>query len=214
LRMVASFLQLLEKNYGEKLDDKAIQYIHFAVDGAKRMTNLINELLIYARVTRDMQNVEDVDLNDVVSKSTSLLRDVIQENETELIVDQLPTVRGYPVALKTLFTNLISNGIKYQSPGQSAKLKISATDQGEEWHITVSDNGIGIAEEYYDEIFKLFKRLHTADQYPGTGLGLSTCKRIVDEHGGSLSVVSQENIGSSFIVTLPKKGIHGILAGV
>ncbi len=214
LRMIASFMQLLEKKYADKLDDKARQYIHFAVDGAKRMTNLINELLSYARVSRDMKEVEDVDLNSVVTDVTNLFRDVIRESKAQITVEQLPVVRGYPVALRTLFNNLISNGIKYQPPGQIAKLKIYGQDAGDEWHITLSDNGIGIAEEYHEEIFKLFKRLHTADQYPGTGLGLSTCKRIVDEHGGNISVASSENEGSTFKISLPKRGIHGNLAGI
>lgn len=214
LRMIASFMQLLDKNCGYQLDDKARQYIHFAVDGSKRMTNLINELLSYARVNRDMRQVEKVDLNDVLSEVKGLLRDVIRETGTELNVESLPTMRGYPVALRTLFMNLISNGIKYQSSGQAAKIHVESTDAGDKWEIRVSDNGIGIAKEYHDEIFKLFKRLHTSDQYPGTGLGLSTCKRIVDEHGGSIAIDSTVNEGSTFIVTFPKRILHESLAGI
>lgn len=204
LRMIASFMQLLEKNFGPQLDDKARQYIHFAVDGAKRMTNLINELLSYARVTRDMRNVEIVDLNDILNDVTGLLRDVIRENGAVVKIDPLPTLKGYPVALRTLFTNVLSNGIKYQPPGQAAMIQISSDDLGDYWEIRITDNGIGIADEYHEEIFKLFKRLHTNDQYQGTGLGLSTCKRIVEEHGGSMSVISKEHMGSTFVLKLPK----------
>ena len=212
LRMIASFMQLLEKNYGDQLDGKARQYIHFAVDGSRRMTNLINELLSYARVNRDMREVEIVDLNEVLKDVTGLLRDVIRENGADVNIGPMPTLKGYPVALRTLFTNLISNGIKYQPPGQSAKIQLSSADMGDFWEIRVTDNGIGIAEEYQDEIFKLFKRLHTNDQYPGTGLGLSTCKRIVEEHGGSISVNSKEDEGSTFVLTLPKRTLHETLA--
>lgn len=212
LRMIASFMQLLEKNYGDQLDGKARQYIHFAVDGSRRMTNLINELLSYARVNRDMREVEIVDLNEVLKDVTGLLRDVIRENGADVKNGPMPTLKGYPVALRTLFTNLISNGIKYQPPGQSAKIQLSSADMGDFWEIRVTDNGIGIAEEYQDEIFKLFKRLHTNDQYPGTGLGLSTCKRIVEEHGGSISVNSKEDEGSTFVLTLPKRTLHETLA--
>lgn len=214
LRMIASFMQLLEKNYGDQLDGKARQYIHFAVDGSRRMTNLINELLSYARVNRDMREVEIVDLNEVLKDVTGLLRDVIRENGADVKIGPMPTLKGYPVALRTLFTNLISNGIKYQPPGQSAKIQLSSADMGDFWEIRVTDNGIGIAEEYQDEIFKLFKRLHTNDQYPGTGLGLSTCKRIVEEHGGSISVNSKEDEGSTFVLTLPKRTLHETLASI
>jgi PAS domain S-box-containing protein len=214
LRMVASFMQLLEKNYNDKLDDKARQYIHFAVDGAKRMTNLINELLAYARVNRDMRNLEDVDLNDVVKEVLALLREVIKDKGSTITVEPLPMVRGYPVALRTLFTNLVSNGIKYQPEDRQATIRISSVENEDSWLIHVEDNGIGIAEEYHEEIFKLFKRLHTSDQYPGTGLGLSTCKRIIDEHGGTISVVSAENSGSTFSILLPKRIIHDTLEKV
>jgi light-regulated signal transduction histidine kinase (bacteriophytochrome) len=214
LRMIASFMQLLEKNYGGQLDDKARQYIHFAVDGSKRMTKLVNELLAYARVNRDMRDVDNVDLNEVIDDVKGLLRDVIQENGSIIEVGPLPSLRGYPVALRTLFTNLVSNAIKYQPAGQAANIRVTSQEKADVWEIHVSDNGIGIADEYQEEIFKLFKRLHTNDQYPGTGLGLSTCKRIVEEHGGSITVKSKENVGSTFMVTLPKRILHESLASV
>lgn len=203
LRMVASFTQLLAQQYQGRLDAEADEYIHYAVDGATRMQTLIQDLLSYSRVTTRGNPAEEVSLNQVMAVVRSNLQLQINDSHTELVHDELPTVMADPVQMVQLLQNLISNAIKFKGT-ETPQVHVSAADTGEYWRISVSDNGIGIEPQYFERIFKIFQRLHNRDTYPGTGIGLAICNRIVERHGGQLTVDSAPGKGSIFSFTLPK----------
>jgi len=203
LRMVASYTQLLARRYTGKLDEDADEFIGFAVDGARRMQELINDLLTYSRVgTRPLQ-LETVDSNQLVDQVVSDLAAAISDSKAEVTRDDLPTLRGDPTQLRQLFQNLIANGIKFHRPEEAARVHVSALLEHAAWTFSVSDNGIGIEQQYQDRIFALFQRLHTRADYPGTGIGLAICKKIVERHGGQIRVDSAPGRGTTFRFTLP-----------
>ncbi len=204
LRMVTSFTQLLERRYGDKLDTDGKEFVHFAVDGASRMKNLIDGLLSYSRVLthskkQDILNIEKV-LNDLVTD----LSFIIEENKAKIIYDNLPVINADKNQIYQLFQNLITNGLKYRS-AENPVIKISAKEENSEWLFEVADNGIGIDKKFFDKIFVIFQRLHSRDKYDGTGIGLAISKRIVERLGGKIWVESELNKGSSFYFTIPKK---------
>lgn len=202
LRMVASYTQLLARKYQGKLDDDADEFIGFAVDGATRMSALINALLEYARVgsrAHEPVPTDTTTLLDQVIADYSLATD---EHAARITRGDLPTVRGDPVQLRQLFQNLISNALKYRG-ADPPRIHVAAERRGHEWHISVRDNGLGIQPQYADRIFVIFQRLHTQAEYPGTGLGLAICKKIVERHNGRIWVDSQPGQGSTFWFTLP-----------
>ena len=203
LRMVTSFLTLLQRRYEGALDEKADSYIHFAVDGASRMQHLISDLLDYSRVTTRGEEPRAVDANDVVARVLNQLGPAIDDAGARVEVGDLPVVSVDETQLGQVVQNLISNALKFHGDA-SPEVHVSAcrADDGW-WEFAVSDNGIGIAEEHVDRIFVLFRRLHTRDEYPGTGIGLAICKKIVERHGGRLWVVSTPGAGASFRFTLP-----------
>ncbi len=201
LRMVASFTQLLEKKYGESLDDSGKEYIYYAVDGANRMQRLINDLLEYSRVSTKGSHFEDIDLTNVVSQAIANLRKKIEESNAVIAVDDLPKINGDPNQLIRLFQNLIDNSIKFCKE-ESPLISISAQRNKNKWAISVADNGIGIDEKYNEKIFQIFQRLHRKEDYPGTGIGLSICKRIVERHGGDIWVKPNGNKGTTFSFTI------------
>jgi len=203
LRMVASYLQLLSKRYGGKLDAEADEFIGYAVDGAKRMQALINDLLTYSRVGARARPFEATDCNEVVRIALENLAVSLQESGARLHVSPLPIVMGDASKLLQLFQNLIANAVKFRR-SEPVEIKVAAHAQEDAWRFVVSDNGIGIAPEYFDRIFVLFQRLHGRAEYPGTGIGLSICKKIVERHGGRIWVESTPGAGTTFSFTLPR----------
>jgi len=202
LRAVVSYLQLLERRYRSQLDERADKYIGYAVDGARRMQTLINDLLAYSRVGRRGDERTSVDLEAILGRVLASLEVGIQESGATVTHDPLPTVMSDPVALGQLLQNLVGNAIKFRGE-DPPRVHISATRQEHAWQIAVRDNGIGIAPEYQERIFILFQRLHGRDEYAGTGIGLAICKKIVERLGGTLRVESTAGAGSTFLFTLP-----------
>lgn len=204
LRMISSFLQLLEKKYQGKLDEKGLQYIGFAVDGAKRLSSLIDDMMEYSRLGFDQSKLGPVNLNEVVGEVIQLKKEAIQEKNARIKVGELPTVLGIKTPLKSLFINLITNALKYQKEDTPPQISINSKSLGEYWQITIEDNGIGIEKDYYEKIFGLFSRLHGKNEYSGTGIGLAVCKKVVTQHGGRIWVESEPGSGSKFHFTIKK----------
>ena len=201
LRAVSGFAGLLQKRYKEKLDADADKYISYIVEGAGRMQNLIKDLLQYARVGTLGKLPVPVDVNDIIDKTLTNLTFEIQESRAVITVDSLPTVSADSTQLIQLFQNLVGNAIRYCS--NTPRIHISAARKNGEWLFRVSDNGIGIDPRQFDRIFQIFQRLHARDEYSGTGIGLATCKKIVDRFGGRIWVDSKPGEGSTFFFTLP-----------
>lgn len=205
LRMVTSFVQMLKRKYEGRLDLDADDYIRYAVDGAARMHSLIDDLLTYSHVDRKTEPFELTDLNVVLRKVVQNLAELTRESSASITALELPTVMADPIQMGQLLQNLIANAIKYRDPAVPPRIRIEA-EQGEgHWIFSVQDNGIGIAPEFSERIFKLFQRLHTKEEYPGTGIGLAICKRISERHGGRIWVESSPGRGSTFYFALPKR---------
>jgi PAS domain S-box-containing protein len=204
LRMVTSFLQLLEKRYNDLLDDKGRQYIHFAVDGASRMKEVLVDLLEYSRIGRENEKVKEVDLNEVLARVLRNLKESLEAKPgAKIEIDDLPTISGNKTEMIQLFQNLLSNALKYQSKKPPAIAVLNrSTDT--DYVIGVQDNGIGIDKLYYDKIFIIFQRLHSGKSFSGTGIGLAICKKIVDNLEGKIWVESSLGLGSIFWIKLPK----------
>ncbi|MFJ9724804.1 ATP-binding protein [Streptomyces sp. NPDC101209] len=203
LRKVSSFTQLLQRRYGGQLDERADQYIAFAVDGANRMQTLINDLLAFSRVGRVHNDHQTVDLEAVLGRTLDTLSVAVEESVAEITHDTLPTVVGDPTQMGMLWQNLLSNAIKFRSPDRPPRIHISAVSDDGHWEFAVTDNGIGIAPEFQEKIFVLFQRLHTKDAYPGTGIGLAMCKKVVEFHGGTIKIDPEYRQGTRVVVTLP-----------
>jgi signal transduction histidine kinase len=202
LRMITSYLDLLERRYKGQLDAKADMFIGYAVDGASRMQILINDLLNYSRVGRQERNFEAVDCDPIYAQVLANLQVAISTNNAIVSADPLPRVYGNSSQLTQLFQNLIGNAIKFRSQ-EPPQIEINVRSIEGWWLFSVRDNGIGIENEYLDRIFVIFQRLHGKTEYPGTGIGLAVCKKIVERHGGNLWVESQPDRGSTFYFTLP-----------
>ncbi len=202
LRMVTSFTQLLAMKYRSKLDSDADDYIDFIVEGSHRMKDLIDDLLAYSRLNTEKTEYQFNDLNQIVDKVLLGMKNTLAEENAQITQDKLPTVRCDSSQLGQVFQNLISNSIKFHQT--NPKIHISAEETDGKWIVGVSDEGIGISPGYQQQIFDLFKRLHTRKEYPGTGIGLSICKRVVERHNGKIWVESEPGKGSSFYFTLPK----------
>ena len=203
LRMVSSFTQLLEKRYSDKLDNDAREFINYAVDGANRMQRLINDLLEYSRVTTKGKPLVKVDLSVVLGMAVSNLRNKIQETGTVILNDELPCVQGDEIQLMQVFQNLIDNAIKF-SRKELPRIFIKSKLKENIVIISVQDNGIGIDQKYKDRIFVIFNRLHGSKAYPGTGIGLAICKRIIERHGGKIWFDSEPGKGTTFNFYLNK----------
>lgn len=204
LRMVATYTQLLAERYRGELDDNADKYIHYAVDGAVRMQSLISDLLTFSRLGRHGIQLQDVDCRAIVDLAKKNLEVAMQESDTQIVYDSLPTVIADRSQLLQLFQNLIGNAIKFHGP-EPPVIRVSAERKVKEWVFAVADNGIGIAPEHVEVVFVIFKRLHTRAEYPGSGVGLAICKKIVEQHGGRIWVESEPGKGSTFQFTLPVK---------
>ncbi len=205
LRTVASFTQLLQKRYAGILDAQADEYIAFAVDGARRMQTLINDILQFSRITTHGKAFERVELHDVVDRAIGNLRGTIDERHAGVFVGRLPQIAGDAGQLTQVFQNLIGNGIKY-NVSVPPRVEVRAELNHDAVTVHVEDNGIGIHPEYHDRVFRIFSRLHTREEYPGTGIGLAICKRIIERHGGRIWLESSEGQGARFSFTLPRVG--------
>jgi signal transduction histidine kinase len=205
LRKIASFCQLLEKRYGDKLDERGVEYIGFAVDGAKRMQVLINDLLSFSRVGRVGEMHAEADLDAALDDALGNLASAIEESDAEIVrpAQRLPRIVGDPTLLTMLWQNLIGNAVKFQHADQSPRIVIECQRVAGDWLLAVTDNGIGIDEEFVDKVFVIFQRLHGRDQYSGTGLGLALCKKIVEHHGGTIRIDTSYDRGTRFEFTLP-----------
>ena len=203
LRTIASFTQLLAKRYGDKLDDKAREFIAFAVDGSKRMQTLINDLLSFSRVGTQGRSLVPVSTDAVLDAVLKNLKRSIEESRAIITRDPLPVVLADELQLSQIMQNLIGNAIKFRRDG-AAIVHIGAEQTPTGWNISVRDNGIGVAPEHSERIFVIFQRLHARGEYPGTGIGLAVCRRIVERHGGRIWVESAPGQGSTFYFALPK----------
>ncbi len=206
LRMVTSYLQLLERRYKHKLDANADEFITYAVDGASRMQVLINDLLTYSRLSRPSQPFKLVDCNLILNDILANLQIAIKDNKVVVTHDTLPKIIAAPTQLSQLFQNLIGNAIKFRRE-IPLQIHITAEHHGVKWLFSVQDNGIGIESQYINRIFLIFQRLHSRTKYPGTGIGLAVCKKIVERHGGELWVESELGKGSTFYFTIPNDRI-------
>ena len=205
LRMVTSFLTHLEKKYDNVLDDKGKQYIYFAVDGANRMRNIILDILEYSRVGKVKEESDKIDLNKLIDEVCKINNQIINETQAKIIYDKLPIINSYKTPLTQILHNLIGNALKYQHPNKSAIVKIKVVENDKNWHFKIKDNGIGIDKEFHDKIFVIFQRLHTKQEYSGSGMGLAIVKKIIENLNGTIWVESEVNKGSTFHFTLPKK---------
>lgn len=205
LRMVTSFLTQLNKKYKDQLDPKAQQYIFYATDGAIRMRQILLDLLEYSRVGRMDYQLEKIDLNIMLNDIIKLHSDLISELNGEVLFEELPTIYAAPSPIQRVISNLITNALKYQKNGNLPIIRISVDEDDEYWKINVQDNGIGIDEQFFDKIFVIFQRLHSKEEYSGTGIGLAICRKIIENHGGKIWVTSKLNEGSTFHVTIKKQ---------
>ena len=203
LRMVALFTQLLERRYKGKLDDEADEYIGFIVEGAHRMKYLIDDLLSFSQLNNKTKECESIELETLLDSALFNLKDSVDKNNAQITHGPLPTITGDPNQIIQVFQNLIANAIKFND-NNTPKIHISAQKNENEWIIQIRDNGIGIAPEYQNKIFEVFKRLNVREKYPGTGIGLAICQKIIERHGGRIWVESELEKGSTFYFTLPE----------
>lgn len=202
VRSVVSFSQLLERRLGPRLNEDEREFLSFIVGSAKRMGDLVRDLLTYARMTNHRNLFAPVDLNGIARDVCANLRSLIDERQADLRIASLPTVNGDRIQLVELLQNLISNAIKFARPGTPPEIQIAARRDGRYWRLSIRDNGIGIEPEYFERIFIIFQRLHTGQAYSGTGIGLALCKRIIEQHGGEIWVESTPGEGTTFFFTL------------
>lgn len=206
LRSITSFSQLLERRAASQLDDEAKEYLHYIISGGKRMYALVNDLLTFSRVSRKGSPFAQIDTREAAEIALQNLRESIHESGAEVTLGELPVVVGDGMQLSQLFQNLIGNAVKFRRPGTSPRVAIQARRQGEDYLFSVTDDGIGIPQEYQEQVFALFRRLHKGEAYPGTGVGLAICKRVIERHDGRLWVESTPGHGSTFFFTLPAPG--------
>ncbi len=205
LRMVGSYCQLLARRYADKLDDDAREFIAFAVDGAGRMQRLINDLLLYSRVGTRGKEPQAVALDDMLDRALANLKMAIEDADGRVTHDPLPTIMGDDVQMIQLFQNLIGNALKFHRD-VPPEVHVGTREEAGRWLVSVSDNGIGMEPAYFERIFLIFQRLNKRGEYPGTGIGLAICKKIVERHGGQITVESEPGRGSTFTFSLPKHG--------
>ncbi len=204
VRMVNMYSQLVAEDYGSKLDEKGRRHLRTIAAQATRMQMMVQDLLRYSRVRHDQGEAVTIDLNEQMKHIRANFAQLLADSGARIDAEGLPEVSGNAIQIQRLFENLISNGIKYQPPGQLPVITITASDAGDRWRIAVQDNGIGIDPDYAGDIFEPFRRLHTWDEYQGTGLGLTICRKIVQRHGGTIGIEPSDGPGARFVFTLPK----------
>ena len=202
LRTIISFSQLLEDQYKDKIDKNGQEFIQFMTEGASRMRTLINDLLKYSRITTQSQPLQKVNLNDILKTVLSNLQQLIKESDATITYKELPSIFINKSHMLQLFQNLISNALKFKKE-TPPKIYIDAIKNENEWIFSVKDNGIGIEEKFFDRIFNIFQRLHTREEYPGAGIGLAICKKIIQRYNGKIWVESKIGEGSTFYFTIP-----------
>jgi len=206
LRTMSSYAQLLNQKYQGKLDPDADQFLGFIVSASARMSTLVRDLLGYAHVGAEEERPSSIALDEDLESALTHLAQAIQESGASVTHDPLPTLKVDRGQMVRLFQNLVGNAVKYRKPGSPPKVHISAEQRGAEWFLSVRDNGIGFDPKYASTIFSPFKRLHTAEEYPGTGVGLAICRRIVQSQGGRIWAESESGKGTTVFFTLPSEG--------
>lgn len=204
LRTITIYGQLLEREYKNFLDENASKYLEFIIVAGKRMYTLIQDLLSYSRVNTQSEPFKPLDCEILLQEVIANLQGTISNTSAVIQYGKMPTVLGNATQIRQVFQNLISNGIKFQPEGQYPEIKITVSEAEKSWQFSIANNGIGIAPQYQENIFEIFKRIHSRDKFPGTGIGLAICKQIIEAHGGRIKVESQVNQGCKFIFTLPK----------
>ena len=204
LRMISSFMDLLKRKYGHLIDEKGHQYIYFATDGAKRMKQIILDLLDYSRSTKPTEGKDQVDMNLVISEFKQSRRKLILEKTASITSNDLPLLFTYKAAVTQILHCLLDNALKYSNINISPIVEINAFETEAEWQISIKDNGIGIDAQFYDKIFIIFQRLHNANEFSGTGIGLSIAKRHIEYLGGRIWLESVQEKGTVFHFTIPK----------
>lgn len=203
--MVASYLELLERRHGSELDEEALEFLGFAVDGARRMQALINDLLLYSRAGGLADEPKPTDCSAVVARVMADLRATIEASGARVAVEPLPTVMARATELVQVFQNLVGNALKFRGE-RAPEIHIGCELDGDSWVFSVRDNGLGVEPRHAERIFMVFKRLHAPKRYPGTGIGLAICKRVVERRGGRIWVEPAPGGGSVFRFTLPHDG--------
>lgn len=204
LRMVANFTQLLKKKYGDLLDETGIEYLDYAANGATKMQGLVKDLLKYASIGNQLIDIEEIDLNIVKQRVTDSLYDSIQRTNATIEWPEMPTIIGELVQVSSIFQNIISNSIKYKKPDEAPQIKVRVESSNKHWLFSISDNGIGMKQQYCKKIFEPFKRLHRKEDYSGTGMGLSICRKIIEEMEGEICAHSKLHQGTTIEFTIPK----------
>lgn len=203
LRMIGSYSQLLTRRYEGKLDAKADQYINYITEGVQRMQTLIKDLLHYSRTATSKEDMQPVDLNIVMTEVLTDLKVAIETSHADIKVSPLPSLKANHTQVRQLFQNLIGNAIKFRGD-ESPVIEVSVQEESEVWQFSIKDNGIGIDPEFSEKIFMLFQRLNDREKYPGTGIGLAVCKKIVERHGGKIWIESEAGKGTTFFFTMRK----------
>lgn len=209
LRKIKNFTELLAQRYENQLDEKGQKYIGYIVDGASRMQQLITDILTYSRLGRSDYSFASIPVTHIIEQACANLQIKIQENHAQITYDELPTVVANATLLSQLFQNLLDNALKFHGP-EPPHIHISAQREAHAWLFSVQDNGIGFEQQFADRIFIMFQRLHSRDEYPGTGIGLAICKKVMDFHGGKISVRAAPDHGSVFSFSIPDRSEHGL----
>jgi signal transduction histidine kinase len=203
LRMVSSFVQLISERYGDRIGKEGAEFVHFVVDGVQRMQELINDLLAYARLDRSGAPRDVVDCEKALGLALDNLRMALNDSGAEVTHGPLPEVRGDEIQIVQLLQNLVGNAVKFRRPDRPPKIRVEAARGPKEWTFSVQDNGIGMDPIYSEQIFRIFERLHGRETYPGTGIGLAICKKLVERHDGRIWVDAKRDEGCVFHFTLP-----------
>ena len=204
LRMIGTYTQLIQKRLKSQLDEPSTEYMHYVTDGVSRMQKLLDDLLEYSRLGKS-QNFKNIDLNNTLLVVMNNLMMRMSESNASIFANRLPTIYSSSSEMMQLFQNLISNAIKFRSPTTVPEIRIRAEDKPDHYLISLQDNGIGIPEEHQKKVFAMFERLHSKSEFEGTGIGLSTCKKIITNMGGKIWLTSKEGVGTTFFFTIPKK---------
>lgn len=203
LRSISSFSQLLQRSEADRLSDEGKEFLELIGESVVQMRTLIQDLLAFSRLQREEIPDEPVDLNTVMADVQTRFHAELGEGDAQIVFGQLPTVAGHSGLLTQLFQNLVGNGLKFCREGVTPRVEVQASMAGPSATIRVTDNGIGIAPQHQARVFEMFKRLHTQDEYEGTGIGLALCRKIVDRHNGDITVESELGVGTTFVVSLP-----------